>query len=348
MNKITEFFLYASGADSNILEQYPADKTKYVGIGGTIFFTGLFAAMAASYALFTVFDSYWIAGALGLIWGLMIFNLDRFIVSSMRKKESFGREFLTALPRIVLATIISLVIATPFELKIFAKEIEPELVLMEQEVYANQDSQAKKRFEPDIEKIKQSIKLFQDEIDVKAKQRDELLLIAQQEADGTGGTKRKNLGPIYRIKKADADKSQVELNDLATLNGQRIVALETQLKEAESTMTATLGAIQRTAINGPAARMEALHRLTTKNEAMWLAHIFILLLLLMIECTPILVKLLASRSPYDSVLQTAEHSHRCKEIASMALATDNAKRITSDCGLVEKNFVSRKLDRELI
>src|SRR5688572_16203399 len=147
MQKVTSLFLQASGADLKILEQCPSEKSKYTGIGATIFFTGLFAAMAAAYALFTVFDSYWISIGLGILWGLMIFNLDRYIVSSMRKEARFSREFLTAFPRIVLALVISLVIAKPLELKIFAKEIEPELVVMEQQTYAKQEAESKSRFE---------------------------------------------------------------------------------------------------------------------------------------------------------------------------------------------------------
>src|SRR5438128_1588540 len=118
MNKIPALFVFASGADLQILSQCPSDKNKYIGIGASVFFTGLFAAMAAAYALFTVFDSYVTAVALGLLWGLMIFNLDRFIVSSMRKEERVGRELLSALPRVFLAVVISLVIAKPLELKI--------------------------------------------------------------------------------------------------------------------------------------------------------------------------------------------------------------------------------------
>src|SRR5689334_22149420 len=132
MRKITHLFLLASGADMKTLEECPSDRNKYAGIGATIFFTGLFAAMAAAYALFTVFDSYVIAILLGLLWGTMIFNLDRYIVSSMRKDSSRYRELFTALPRIVLAVVISIVIARPLELKIFGKEIESELIVMEQ------------------------------------------------------------------------------------------------------------------------------------------------------------------------------------------------------------------------
>jgi Holliday junction resolvasome RuvABC endonuclease subunit len=46
----------------------------------------------------------------GIVWGLLIFNLDRFIVSTIRKRDRFSSEFLQATPRIILAIIIAIVI----------------------------------------------------------------------------------------------------------------------------------------------------------------------------------------------------------------------------------------------
>jgi hypothetical protein len=40
MKKISSFFLFASGADLNLLNQCPSDKNKYLGIGGTVFLPG--------------------------------------------------------------------------------------------------------------------------------------------------------------------------------------------------------------------------------------------------------------------------------------------------------------------
>lgn len=85
MRRLKEFFWQCAGAQQTLLNNCPSESSKYVGIGATILFTGIFAALAGGYALYTVFDLYWIAALGGLLWGLMIFNLDRFIVSSMRK-----------------------------------------------------------------------------------------------------------------------------------------------------------------------------------------------------------------------------------------------------------------------
>ncbi|WP_425595266.1 DUF4407 domain-containing protein [Pseudophaeobacter arcticus] len=73
-----------SGADPDLLIESPkSEQIKYAGIGGTIFFTAVMAFIAASYALFTVFDNVYLSIAFGLVWGLLIFNLDRYIVSTI-------------------------------------------------------------------------------------------------------------------------------------------------------------------------------------------------------------------------------------------------------------------------
>src|SRR3990170_7466239 len=164
MQKITTFFWHCSGADLEILKKCSTESSKYVGIGATIFFTGLFAALSGAYALYTVFDSIFTAIVFGSVWGLMIFNLDRYIVSSMRKEGKFSREVALATPRILLAILISIVIAKPLELKVFDKEIQPELIVMEQEAYARQEQQLRSRFTPSLDSLKAEVQGLKNEI----------------------------------------------------------------------------------------------------------------------------------------------------------------------------------------
>ena len=79
----TKFFWWCSGANQDVLMDCPqSEHNKYVGIGATVFFTGVLAMLSGGYALFSVFKSTYTAAAFGIVWGLVIFNLDRFIVSS--------------------------------------------------------------------------------------------------------------------------------------------------------------------------------------------------------------------------------------------------------------------------
>ncbi len=128
LRKIETFFLWSSGADLNVLQQVPMEKNKFLGIGGTIIFTALMASFAGGYAFFTAFKSVGLSFLFGIFWGGLIYNLDRFIVSTFGsgdgRRSISKQELIEASPRLVLAIILGFVISTPLELKIFEKEIK--------------------------------------------------------------------------------------------------------------------------------------------------------------------------------------------------------------------------------
>jgi hypothetical protein len=265
----------------------------------------------------------------------------------MRKEGRTGREFAMAVPRLILAILISVVIARPLELKIFEKEIAPELVVMEQEKYTAQEVQLASRFTPYQDSLRVQIDALKAEISDKAAKRDELLRIAQEEADGTGGSRRRNLGPIYKVKKADADRAELELSELTRENQSRIASLEALLSTSISTMNREMGALERSRLNGPAARMEALDRITAVSPAILWAHWFILLLFVAIETAPVFVKLISPKGPYDNLLRIAEHGFIVEETESTARANADSKNRSETLPDHERTFLNNRLDAEL-
>jgi hypothetical protein len=122
------FIVICSGANREIIEHCHIEWSKYTSIGATVFFTGLLASLSGGYALYSVFQNtdhaLQAAVCFGLLWGLVIFNLDRYIVSTIRKfdeKTPWRRlkELTQAFPRIILAALIALTISVPLEIKIF-------------------------------------------------------------------------------------------------------------------------------------------------------------------------------------------------------------------------------------
>jgi uncharacterized small protein (DUF1192 family) len=307
MESIQNFFIFCSGSNRTLLNRTPTDLQKHVGVGATIFFTGLFAAIACSYALYTVFNSYFLAILVGLVWGLMIFNLDRYIVSSLKMTSSFAKNFGHALPRLILAIIISIVIAKPLELKIFETEIDAELSIMRQENKAAQEALVSERFQSRVDTLDSEIERLKTEINTYQQRRDALMAIAISEADGTGGSQQKNLGPIYKAKKVDADKAQTELDDVLSRNLPLIDSKAVALSTLKDQQEAEISALEQARLTGFASRLESLHRLAEKSSAIHLASIFIMLLFIAIETAPLLVKLISTRSPYDFELDKHEH-----------------------------------------
>ena len=124
---LNEFLWVCAGANRKVLRQCPTEYAKYAGIGGTILFTALMAMLSGGYALYTVFNDNLTAIGFGIFWGLLIFNLDRFIVNTMYsdgKVTISWQEFYSGLPRIIMAIFLGMVISTPLELKIYESEID--------------------------------------------------------------------------------------------------------------------------------------------------------------------------------------------------------------------------------
>ncbi len=80
--KIARFLWKCAGGDEQIM-QYASyyDHMKMMGIGGVVFATAVLATLAMGFAMQTIFGSWIVTIPVALIWGLIIFNLDRFIVS---------------------------------------------------------------------------------------------------------------------------------------------------------------------------------------------------------------------------------------------------------------------------
>jgi len=220
---LKRFFILCSGADSTILEDCSdGEQNKYVGIGATVFFTAVMAFIAASYALYTVFDNYFTAAFFGLIWGALIFNLDRFIVSTIKKKGSFLDEFLQASPRILLAIIIAVVISKPLELKIFEKEIDRVLLEQKNDFTLANKEQIATQYTPVIAEIDSEITSLKNEIGTKEKEVNELYETYIAEAEGRKGTEVVGKGPVYKEKREKHDDALAALVALKKTNEDKI------------------------------------------------------------------------------------------------------------------------------
>ena len=347
MRRINHFLLLCSGANSSILKRCPSEGSKYAGIGATILFTGLFAGLAAGYAVYTIFDSVYYSLILGFVWGLMIFNLDRFIVSSMKKKENGKNELFLATPRLLLALLIAVVISKPLELKIFEKEINAELITMKQEIFKKQEDKVKNRFSVDISQLRSDIDGLKKELLDKTAVRDQLVELASQEADGTGGSGKRNPGPIYKIKKENADKVEVELKALSQKNEELIAAHQAKIDQLFSEQNTTMYNLERDNIDGFAARIEALSRIKSNSTAVLWADWFIFLLFIAIETAPIFVKLISCRGPYDELLEIHETKFRVKRLTSIANQSYDAKTQNTHLPDPESSYLKDKLSAHL-
>lgn len=300
---LKRFFIICSGADKNLIYSCSnGEQNKYAGIGATVFFTTLMAWIASAYALYVVFDNLLPAVLFGAVWGLLIFNLDRFIVSTIRKRDKFTQELLQASPRIILAIIIALVISKPLEIKIFEKEIDTVLLKEKNELALANKEQMANYYAIDFKKNQAAIDSLKSEIIAKEKEVNTLYSTYITEAEGTSGTFKLGKGPVYKEKQEKHDTALTELDALRKKNEAKIREKEQEAATLKTNLDKQIKESQPIVDNfdGLMARINALNKLP------FLPSFFIMLLFLAIETSPIIAKLLSPKGEYDFKLEDNE------------------------------------------
>lgn len=226
MDAIMRFLWKCGGADAQILRYAPyADHIKAAGIGGVVLATTVMAMIAMGFAMHTIFGENDASGHHGnwaitipvaLVWGLIIFNLDRFIVSTVKgdgtEKITLG-EWGAMLPRLFMAIIIGLTISAPLETYIFQKEILREWGLsmkqlaMSEEYRIEQENNNLNKRTLDEYKIKKEQVAVQQEIYNKANQEYQDEISGKNTGNGWGD------GPVAK------KKNEIVQRELKTLEG---------------------------------------------------------------------------------------------------------------------------------
>ena len=348
---IYKFFCWCSGARLYILKECPSDFNKYFGIGTIVFLTGVLASVSGGYALYTIFNNYIISIAFGILWGILIFSLDWYIVSSLKKENKPLKEIASSLPRIILAILLAVVISLPLKLKLFEKEINAELVTLISDRSVNYTNQVFKEFD-ELSMLEKKNTNLNNEITSKQKQRDELFNMIIEEAEGRSPTGMAGKGPVYEEKKKQLDKIEAELEEIKAINLKQIAdndELIVQLRQ-ERINQVNEGKSVNKEYDGLLARMEALSAISLRNTAVHYANLFLLILFICIESAPILVKLMSKRGPYDELFDLEEYRKTVeakKEMAHIKLNTHNLINIASDTQKM-KSDANQQINKTLI
>lgn len=363
---IRRFFHFCSGATPEILQrpECSTEQIKYSCIGATVFFTGVMASISGGYALYKVFGdqavhipstfandpfSIPVPVIFGLFWGAMIFNLDRYIVQSIRKEDDIYRQILNALPRIFLAVMLSLVITKPLELKIFEREIESQLARETEQLRKDEEnSQETAANSNEISRLTAQSTLLTNEILNKETQRNDFNLIAQQELDGTGGSSEEGAGPIYRAKLSDAAKIETELSELRKRNNALIGLNDKRIADLNKQKSDSISAVvdAKKSADGILGRLSALGKLTQYKAdatAFWI-ELGVIALFMCIETAPVFAKIISKRGSYDAILERLEAEVFAEEKEQLSYFQENAQKESSH--KLAMNNESRKAAQE--
>ena len=315
MNWFQHFLMICSGGNIHLLKKSPTEWNKFAGIGGIVLFTAIFATLSAGYAMFTVFDNVWTAVGFGVLWGLMIFNLDRYIVSSIKKTGTWWNQILMTIPRLILATFLGIIISKPLELKIFEKEVNKQLNTIIQRNKKQLQAEMSGRilqqsgpFDAEKKQIQNLVKNYQVAYDSASVELEKEIL-GKQSGLTSGkvgfGTNAKRKAELKEQKRLDLEnyqkQQQSRLQYLDTEISKVYTNLETERKSTETF---------EDKFNGFAARLQALDELGKNSAIMALAARFIMGLFICLEISPVLIKLISHVGPYDYLLEKTENDFR--------------------------------------
>jgi hypothetical protein len=325
----TRLLWFCAGADVQLLLRCPnSDRVKFQGLGGVVLTVGVLAFFSGSYAFYTVFSPkagmaleagsvHWpsVAAAIGfgMVWSMIIFNIDRFIVSSTGKGDGTDKitwgEFVNALPRLGMAIIIGICLSKPLEIKILESEIESTLETEQKEYLATLNEQSEGLVETQR-------KAFRDKLDNAQKritdndgtiERRRLEIVQQRrqlelEAEGKTGSGAAGRGPAWQDKKDNLDRLEAELErDRASLL-QKNGSIDEELQQAKAGLAALDAKLSAERLSNlqVARHLDGLmKRIQVSHKIGGWIPIAIMMLLLCIEAGPIFFKLMVIKGAYD-------------------------------------------------
>ena len=329
---ITRFLWSCAGADPSILARCPyTDSVKFQGVGGVVLATSVLAFASGSYAFYTVFEpktgtalsremhlpTVLMAIAAGAVWGLVIFNIDRFIVSSTGKGDGTERitlrELGQAFPRLVMAVLLGVVISAPLEIRVLKPEIDAQLELEQNEYLAQLNAHAQQIFQSKKDELRAKLATAMERLDAREsyfeKRRIEInqqRRLLELEAEGRTGSGVAGRGPAWRDKRDTLDQMMIELDrdrardaekNESTL--QEVARWKAELASIDDELDAAMASNLKQArhLDGLMKRIHISH------EIGGVVPIVILLLLLAIETGPIFFKMMLRKGAYDYLVE---------------------------------------------
>jgi hypothetical protein len=128
MKRFGAWMAWLGGADPQVLQQVPSARGRFVQMAAVLLTTAGLAVVSMTFALHDGLKLSWFPAVFfGLLWGVVILNLDRFLVLSMGATRSTGHLLAIALPRLGMAIVLALVISTPLVLRVFQSDIAAEM-----------------------------------------------------------------------------------------------------------------------------------------------------------------------------------------------------------------------------
>ncbi|MEU0478379.1 DUF4407 domain-containing protein [Streptosporangium sp. NPDC006013] len=133
-----------TGVDEKILASVPQERSRYTSLGGIVVSTALIAGTSLLGALTLLSQAsplYLLPVA--VLWGLIIANIDRFLITSLTGDSAGWSRWGNLLIRLALAVVIGVFIAEPLTLKIFQERLDRQIMVERGQVISLTESRYK-------------------------------------------------------------------------------------------------------------------------------------------------------------------------------------------------------------
>jgi hypothetical protein len=300
INIINRFLFFCAGVQRDLIVQCPTTEyLKYASIGASVFFTTVLALVSSFFAFSLVFEEFSIRILFSVLWMGIIFNLDRFLVSGIRKGEKGIGVVGQYLPRIVLAFFIAMVVSKPIELKLFEQEIDKQLTVMQ----LMELNEIDRRWNLDIENNDQQVAQLQQQLEGKFQLKEQYYLDYKCECDGTCGTGIKGRGSECERKRIKYESFNKEYQEYKVQTEQLLGDYRNERNRLIDQKAADRNSITEAYADGLLARLEALNNLPGNYS------LAIMLIFMLVEIAPIITKMMSSKGPYEMLIQQTEHQY---------------------------------------
>jgi len=260
-------------------------------------------------------------------------------------------EFGRAIPRFLLAILISLVITRPIELKLFDREINAYVEDEKSKKIVQMQQQKELEF-PRIGELNTANEALRNEIGVKEVECNNLYEVAMDEAMGKSGARTSGdpgKGPLFKERWGKSENCGRELTALRTRNEQTIAANQALITALEGQRDTAIAANKAKidAMDGLLMRLKGHSVLTNENLSLALASLLIVGVFILLETAPMVVKLLSKRGPYEDICEAQDYEVLKSQQRRMTEADDEAETLLAltrrrDAALLDADLKLRK------
>ena len=300
--------MLCAGSDEDILEKCPrSEHIKHAGFGSLVLVPATLALFSMTYAISTFVDNAWLYIPAGIVWALIVFTFDRFIISTFRKRNSVAQDALsiTFLSRIIFSVFVGIAVAHPLVLLYFHDSIN---VNMDEVAHAKADS-----IENGYQFQKRSYQLQTDTIDRKLIAlsdtihtqegilHDEIKGVVRGDDKTTG---RAGEGPTFKYDTAYLGRLYNELAQTKKANEDQKLANVIAMAKLDSARASKVSRL--TFSRDYLEREKALSRLSDSSSVIRTTTWFLIIFFILVDILPVTWKGLTSKGPYDEYLNEVE------------------------------------------